>query len=86
MIKDLRTAYKIGFSDSLDSKIISAYHEILKWSFIATSLQGRLHRAYYRGFSEGLKIKKEVKNDLVAGKGHSDGSAVATLRSSEFNN
>ncbi len=84
MIKDFRTAYKIGFSDSLGD-VISGYQEVLKWEFKEKE-ESKLRKAYYRGFREGFEIKFLVKKDLVAGAKVSDGSAVATLRSNEFNN
>jgi hypothetical protein len=62
MITSSRTAYKIGFSDALDHLSWSGYKDILKWNF-----EKRVHRrAYYRGWSDGWRIKCEVKKEFVS--------------------
>lgn len=62
MITSFRTAYKIGFSDSLDRDAWSAYKDILKWGIDMRNLR----RSYYRGWLDGYRIKCEVKKDLLS--------------------
>ncbi len=66
-----RTAYKIGFSSSLSEDTWSPYNELTKWEI----LQSRRERSdFIRGYSEGLKIVREVRreNTLAAGRRVSD--------------
>ena len=65
-INSTTTAYKIGFSDSLNPNYFSAYNELSKYLFNDKNKR-KLMRFFLNGCRDGFKIKCEVKRELEAG-------------------
>jgi len=64
MIRTLRVAYAIGFSDAVDPNVISAYMCIKKWKFDPEK-EKSLKRRYYKAFQDCLDIKRNNGLRLV---------------------
>lgn len=69
-IRTIKVAYKAGFHTSLDPNTWSGYNEMTKFVFEKEkeSLGRKLHRSFLRGYMEGGKLLRAVRNEnLLAG-------------------
>lgn len=65
MIANKTIAYKIGFSDSLSLKAVSAYNDMAKWRF-SERRRKRLHEAYCSGWMEGYRAMRAAAKELLS--------------------
>lgn len=54
MIKDFRTAYKIGFSSALDPNTTSAYSDMAKWGLV-TCTNTRVINGFIKGYASAIR-------------------------------
>ena len=59
MIKDTRTAYKIGYSCALNPKTISVYAELARWK-LSTVRDKKIASRFISGYGSGTRISQET--------------------------
>lgn len=67
ILNNPRIAEKIGFSDSLNERTISAYHDAARYIFHKDKLGTITKRVYMRGWKSGYKTLTEVRQDITTG-------------------